>query len=99
MKTRKLFDAELRHARHYLQLTWAANALFDSGGEGMGEGLRRFREALPNIERARSWSAEASVHDSRAADLWVEWPTAGAHLWPLHLSNQLHVHQLEVAVD
>lgn len=86
---RSLRQTRLRHAEHYKDALAKANAVYDTGGEGITHGLALFDREWDNIRMGQAWAKEW------AADLSLEYAVVGSSLLALRLPPQERIEWLE----
>jgi tetratricopeptide (TPR) repeat protein len=74
----RLYQARLRHARHFEGVLAEARELFASGGGGQQGGLARFEEERQNLFTAMRWASDLAGADDAAADLHIRFLTLGS---------------------
>ena len=81
----EMYGAAGRHAAHYQAVAGRADDTYESGGDGVLEGLRLFDRNRVHIEAGQAWAAEHAASDEAAALL--------AQLYPLRAPNMLELRQ------
>jgi tetratricopeptide (TPR) repeat protein len=91
----KLFDAQFRHAKYYLQVLELANQYYLQGGEGVLRGLGLFDQEWENIQRGQEWAAKNISKSREIAEIVAKYPTAGAYCLDLRLTAHQRLQWLE----
>lgn len=92
------YSAQKRHAGHYLEVMWAADALYKNGGESVIQALAIFDVERTNIQIGHAWVARYQQDDNTAAGWCFEYPDAGAYYLPLRQHPREQLRWLEVAL-
>jgi tetratricopeptide (TPR) repeat protein len=92
------YNAQKRHAGHYLNILAAADNLYLKGGESVTQGLALFDLEVTNIRAGHDWAvAHQQDHNSIAEWCW-KYPDAGAYCLLLRQHLREQVRWLETAL-
>jgi tetratricopeptide (TPR) repeat protein len=90
--------ADLRHARHYLEVICLAGDLYTQGGDSMMRGLALFDLEWGNIQAGQSWAAARAESDRDASTLCNEYPGYGADIFALRQHPRESIRWREAAL-
>ena len=93
------YGAAQRHAGHYLTVAGRADDTYESGGEGVLEGLRLFDRERVHIEAGQAWAAEHATSDDRAAGLTQDYPLVASYVVDLRQHPRELIRWLEASAQ
>lgn len=94
-----LFDAELRHSKHYEAVLQQLNRFYLDGGNSLLVGLEQFHLEWGNIQTGQSWAARWAGTNADAAELCMHYPHSGAYVLDLRQAPMQHIEWLEKALN
>jgi tetratricopeptide (TPR) repeat protein len=94
----RLYQARLRHARHFEGVLVKARELFASAGGGQQGGLARFDEEQQNLLAALRWASDLAGGDDAAADLQIRFLTLGSQFLILRQHADERARMLDAGV-
>ena len=89
------YGAAGRHAAHYLAVAGRADDTYESGGDGVLEGLSLFDRNRLHIEAGQAWAAEHAASDDAAAALAQDYPLRCTWVIDLRLHRREEIRWLE----
>jgi tetratricopeptide (TPR) repeat protein len=97
----RLIDAERsasnrRHAEHYQRVLFAANYLYQQGGDAVPRGLATFDLERANIEAGQAWAAKQADSNEAAARLCIAYAEVGVYVLDLRQHPHERIQWLEV---
>lgn len=95
----KLFEAQLRHAKHYESLLRSANELYQKGGDGLKTGLELFDLEWCNIQAGQEWARIHTEKGNVTAQLCSDYPDAGTYCLDLRLTPKDRIDWREAGVN
>ena len=93
------YGAAARHAEHYLGVASQADDTYETGGEGVLEGLRQFDRERAHIEAGQAWAAEHASSDDRAATLAEGYPMRAPNVLDLREHPRERIRWLEASAQ
>ena len=79
LNTDEQYNAQKRHAGHYLGVMWATDALYQKGGESMTQGLGLFDLEVTNLRAGHDWVVAHQQDDNSIAEWCWKYPHAGVY--------------------
>lgn len=92
------YNAQKRHAGHYLEVMRAANALYKNGGESVTHGLAQFDTERTNIQAGHSWVTAHQQEEDAIAEWCFYYPHAAVYCLNLRQHPREGIRWLETAV-
>jgi len=92
------YNAQKRHAGHYLNVLTAANDLYIKGGESVTQGLALFDLEVTNIRAGHDWVVAHQQDDNSIGEWCWKYPHAGVDWLALRLHPGERVRWLEPAL-
>ena len=87
--------AKQRHAQHYCQTLAQTTELYLQGGEAVKRGVALFDLERENIEAGWAWAESLMESDEEAAQMCIEYPTAGVYVLDLRQHPRERIRWLE----
>jgi tetratricopeptide (TPR) repeat protein len=92
------YSAQKRHAKHYLEVIRAADALYKKGGDSVTQGLALFDTERTNIHAGQNWVAAHQQDDNAVAEWCFGYPNAGINCLALRQHPREQIRWLEPAL-
>jgi tetratricopeptide (TPR) repeat protein len=94
----ELYNAQKRHAGHYLNVLAAADDLYLRGSDSVTKGLALFDLEVTNIKAGHDWVVAHQQDDDAAAEWCWEYPDAGVYCLRLRQHPRDRIRWLETAL-
>jgi hypothetical protein len=94
-----LYQAQQRHAAHYLSKLTEADEQYCQGRGALVRGLSLFEDEWTNIQSGQSWAASWAEEDDDAALMCVYYPLCGVHLLGLRQHPRENLRWMKTAAD
>ena len=98
LNTDERYNAQKRHAAHYLKVLGATHGLYIKGGESVTHGLALFDLEVINIQTGHAWAEAHQQDDDTVAELCWKYPDAGVHCLFLRQHPREQIRWLELAL-
>lgn len=76
----RMYEVQLRHSEHYLELLRRVGDLFTQGKESLKSALTQYESESENIDVGYATAERHAGEDSKAAHLCIEYPNAARYL-------------------
>jgi tetratricopeptide (TPR) repeat protein len=99
LKDEERYNAQKRHAGHYLDVMHAANTLYEKGGDAVTKGLALFDLEVTNIRVGHDWVVGHQEDDNSIAEWCWRYPHAGVYCLSLRQHPRESIRWLERALS